>query len=563
MFTSEALAYFWEKELEESPQVVERKLKEDSVSLSKDTLSHLLIAEIAGQRDELSLSSSEYLKLAKKTKESSIAKRATQIALYAADLKSASAAARIWASASPNDIEAQHILTILLLKTNQERETLTPLHRALIISTGPGMPVLQFSQFIEQIVLEVPGQSEALDATLQKLKKKMKENKEVLLAIATRALSRGEWQEAREAAQQVLSADPLHAEAVFLKARSYLGQNNIAEALSVLSHNSEKLQSHYGIQTLYAKTLLKISDFKRAEVQYTQLLKQYPHDINLLLGMTLIKIEQGQFSAAEKWIQQAGEEQPSHPVLKFYKGYLAQKRGQDAVALKQYLSLLEENKMFVVAIQASVVLGRQKKFNEALALLDSITTADDAETVQLIITKASLYRGINQSQEALTLLNTAIKNYPEYPELLYTRALVSEKLGDLEQVEQDFKMLLKFNPMDVEILNALGYVLADKTDRYEEALEFIHKAFQQKPNDPSVLDSMGWVHYRLKRLEEALGYLKKAYQMAPQPEIAGHLGEVLWVMGQKTEANSVWKKALQHDPENVILKATIQKWKTL
>ncbi|MGH8549936.1 MAG: tetratricopeptide repeat protein, partial [Methylococcales bacterium] len=152
--------------------------------------------------------------------------------------------------------------------------------------------------------------------------------------------------------------------------------------------------------------------------------------------------------------------------------------------------------------------------------------------------------------KALAVLNAALKKHSHQPELLYSRALVAERLNLLDILEADLGILLEKNPDDVNALNALGYTLVDKTSRLEEAQKYLDQAIKLKPDDPVIIDSYGWLQFKLGHHQKALEYLRRAFNENPDPEIAAHLGEVLWVSGRTGEAKDVWRKALAADPQS-------------
>jgi tetratricopeptide (TPR) repeat protein len=172
------------------------------------------------------------------------------------------------------------------------------------------------------------------------------------------------------------------------------------------------------------------------------------------------------------------------------------------------------------------------------------------EAVSLLISEAEVLREEKRYQQGFDLLTQALAQYPDNPDLLYTRTLLAERLDRLDIVERDLRRLIDANPKNGQALNALGYTLADRTDRYQEALQYLQQAVALLPNDPAVLDSMGWVYYRLGQYDKALDYLRRAYQLSEDDEIGAHLSEVLWVAGQRDEARTVWQKALDKEPDS-------------
>ena len=194
-------------------------------------------------------------------------------------------------------------------------------------------------------------------------------------------------------------------------------------------------------------------------------------------------------------------------------------------------------------------------------MLHEVPTESDQQRVQLVLAEEQMLRDAKRYKDALGVLNTAIDRMPDDKDLLYARALVAERLDMLPLLESDLRAVLARDPKNANALNALGYTLADRTDRLVEARALLTQALEQKPDDPFVLDSVGWLHYREGNNAEAIRYLKRALNIRSDAEIAAHLGEVLWVTGDRTEAESVWTRALRDTPDNEALRAVIKKFK--
>jgi tetratricopeptide (TPR) repeat protein len=180
--------------------------------------------------------------------------------------------------------------------------------------------------------------------------------------------------------------------------------------------------------------------------------------------------------------------------------------------------------------------------------------------VQLIQAEAQLLRDQNEYQEAYDLLGKSLDRLPNYPDLLYDYAMAAEKVNRIDVLETNLKKLIVIKPDHAHAYNALGYTLADRTERLKEAEEYIDKALKIAPDDPFILDSKGWVLYRRGQTKESLVYLRRAFAERPDPEIAAHLGEVLWAQGQKDEAEKVWRQALQENPNNEALQTAVKRF---
>jgi Flp pilus assembly protein TadD len=206
------------------------------------------------------------------------------------------------------------------------------------------------------------------------------------------------------------------------------------------------------------------------------------------------------------------------------------------------------------------VLAKQGKLAEARKHLSQIAVKDNQQRIQIILTDAQLLREAGHYQEAFDLLGRALQKNPDYPDLLYDYAMAAEKLNRLDVLEENLLKLIKLKPDYAHAYNALGYTLADRTDRLAEAAKYIQQALKLAPEDPFIIDSMGWVQYRMGNLKEGAAYLRKAYADRPDPEIAAHLGEVLWVQGKHEEAVTIWQASLKDNPGNEALQNVIKKF---
>ncbi|MCJ7838882.1 MAG: tetratricopeptide repeat protein, partial [Burkholderiales bacterium] len=212
-------------------------------------------------------------------------------------------------------------------------------------------------------------------------------------------------------------------------------------------------------------------------------------------------------------------------------------------------------------IRYALVLSKQGKLDAARAHLQQVEVDSESAKVQLLLTEAQMLRDAKQPRAAFDLSGNALQSMPDQPELLYDYAMLAEKLDRLDLLEDSLTKLIKLKPDHAHAYNALGYSLAERNLRLPEAQELIEKALQLSPEDPFIMDSMGWVLYRAGKSTQALEYLRKAYTTRPDPEIAAHLGEVLWVAGERSEADKIWLEASKKAPDNDALNSTIKRFK--
>jgi len=244
-----------------------------------------------------------------------------------------------------------------------------------------------------------------------------------------------------------------------------------------------------------------------------------------------------------------------------YLGQIAEKQKHEKQALDWYKQVQPGERYVDARIGIANIVARSKDVDAALSVLDELEGLDAARQVLLIQAKASLLAQNKRDKEAFDLLDNTVKNLPNTPELVYDFAMAAERVNQLDIAEAQLRKIIQFKPDFIQAYNALGYSLADRNIKLGEAKKMIEIALALSPNDHFILDSMGWVQYRLGNMEQALDYLRQAYGQQADPEIAAHLGEVLWQHGEHDEAIQVWDAALREFPENEVLLHTKKKFK--
>jgi tetratricopeptide (TPR) repeat protein len=268
------------------------------------------------------------------------------------------------------------------------------------------------------------------------------------------------------------------------------------------------------------------------------------------------------YDAAEAQLRRLLELNYKDPdVARFYLGQLNEERKRFDEALKWYGSVAQGEQFINAQARYAGVLAKQGRLPEARKHLQQMGgTGNNMQRVQLMQAEAQLLREASAYQEAFELLGQALVWMPNSPDLLYDRAMAAEKVDRLDILEGDLKKLIKIRPDHAHAYNALGYTLADRNQRVQEAHKLIETALKLSPDDPFIQDSMGWVLYRMGRNREGLDYLERAFKQRPDPEIAAHFGEVLWAVGRRDEARKVWAESLKDHPNNETLQGTVKRF---
>jgi len=313
----------------------------------------------------------------------------------------------------------------------------------------------------------------------------------------------------------------------------------------------------------YARLLVNAQKFDDARGEFQRLLQEFPDNAQVSMAVALLSLQLRDYDAAETQLKHVLDTDYKDPELaRFYLGQLAEERKRYDEALKWYASITSGDQYVPAQARYASTLVKQGNLPEARKYLRKLQTqaASEDQRVQLVQAEAQLLSDVNQYGEAYEVLDRALQNAPDSTDLLYDHAMIAEKLDRMDVLEANLRRVIQIKPDYAHAYNALGYTFADRNTRLPEAYDLIEQALKLAPDDPFIIDSMGWVLYRMGKNDESLGYLKRAFDLRPDPEIAAHLGEVLWSAGKHDEARKVWNMALKDDPDNTVLLATVKKF---
>ncbi|GJL81110.1 MAG: hypothetical protein DHS20C01_07440 [marine bacterium B5-7] len=309
----------------------------------------------------------------------------------------------------------------------------------------------------------------------------------------------------------------------------------------------------------YGRTLAASGDFEGAYRQFRNILRVDPDNSDILIASALIQMQLEHWSDARKLLLRHLDLNPDNDETRMLLARAAYNRKRYDEAIKWYAGVRDESLVFDAQVRIADALEESEGPERALEHLTSLVPISKDEEVRLLLAQEQILRSMGRLQDALALIDGAIREIPDDSDLLYSRGLLYAELDQIEQHETDIRRVIELDPDNAHAYNALGYTLADQTDRYDEAYELIAHALELAPQDPFILDSMGWVQYRLGDLVKAEDYLRRAFTIRSDAEIAAHLGEVLWITGSRDEARSLWQEALKAHPDNVILLDTLKR----
>lgn len=527
-----------------------------SEPLTQETLYDILLAEIAGQRGRLDVSAPHYLQAALNSNDPRVAERAVQIATYAKEYKSALRAARHWLELEPASVEARKMVTALALKLGDMDEVVTQLDY-LVSSSGN-----QTEGFLlATAVLARHADRAVALAAMEQLAGRYPDSPQAHLAVSRLALHADEPERALEAVDAALQMQPDLADAMILKAQILVRQEKRTQATATLAQAVEHQPDNASLRFAYGRMLLESGDIPGAKHQFGKVVELDPGNNDAVFSLALLELETGDIKPAERHLNILLERGDKLQAVYYYLGYAAEEGGDDDAAVNWYRQVEEGDYWTQSRLHLARIMVKQGRLEDVRHEIQALRRNNPENAVDFYMIEGQILSDSGLDDEAFKLYTEALLNHPDDEKLLYARALVAEKIDSLDIAIQDFQQILANDPDNVRALNALGYTLADRTDRYTEALVYIEKAYAQEPDDPAIMDSMGWVHYRLGNLDKAQEYLQQAFKQSGDGEIGAHLGEVLWVKGDQDAARRVWNEALENDPDNPVLRQVMQRYK--
>jgi len=530
------------------------------VELTSTLLNQLLRAEFAFRNGDWQGPYITMLALAQQTRDPRLARRAAEMALAARQPDDTLAAVREWRKLDPESDEAtQYYLGMVILSDNiSDAEEI---FRKRLAGSPPAVRGVVLYQV--QQLLSRAKDKEAANAMLVRLVAPYRDTVEGHVVLAQAALARGAREEGVREAQAALALKPDSEIAMLTLAQS---SENEAQATARLEQFLAANPKAREVRAAHARILVNNKQYEEARRQFLLLDSQQPDNVTTLYALGVLSTQLNDPPAAERYFSRFvevlgrnpdDERDPSKALLIL--SQLAEERGdlQAAVGWLDKLPEGDEKTVFGVQLRRAQLLGKSGDVPAARRLLASLKPGEPVAQAQVLAAEAQVLRDAGQAEQAYTLMGAATKRFPGNPDLLYDYALLAEKTGRVDDMEAALREVMRLAPDNHHAYNALGYSLAERNIRLGEARALIEKAMAMAPEDPFIMDSMGWVEYRLGNLDAAEGHLRRAYSLRRDPEIAVHLGEVLWQQGKRADAQKLWLEARAKDPQNDTLRSTL------
>ena len=515
-----------------------------------------LLGEIAGQRGDVTLASQLFLDLAKQTRDARLAERAAKAGAFANQPAIALQAATLWVELDPNSLEAQQASSQLLVASGNLKQAKPHIQNLLAKEETRANGFL----YLNTMLANQKDKNEVL-AIVTEFASPYPQLAEAHFAIAQAALVADRVDVAKK---ELATADSL---------RPGWEPSALLQGQILFKESPDKSIKFYGdflnqnpkandIRLAYAKILVNQKRYNEAKPEFVKLMEASNGNPEISAVVGLLSLDSNDFASADQYFEQAisaGFKEPEQ--LYIYLGRSAEAQKNDKKALIWYDKVSPSNERYLESrLNAANVIKRTKSVDAAISMLDEVNGLTLEQQIIVIQTQANLLAEAKRNQESFALMDKAAKNLPNSLEITYDHAMAAERVGQLDLMETQLRKVIKLKPDFAPAYNALGYSFADRNIKLSEAKTLVETALKLQPNDHYMLDSLGWVHYRLGNLDLAVKYLREAYALQSDPEIAAHLGEVLWKTGMLDEAKKIWASALKDHPANDVLMATAKKF---
>ncbi len=524
-------------------------------SFTTEQLNRALLNELAGQRGYLPEAAQDYYALALETRDLAVIRRASQFASAAGDTETMIAVGRLWLEIEPASEEAHLVLAFQLLEAGMLEESIE--HMGQILALGGE---LDFSVISARSQYLTPEQRGMLLAQFQLLHSRFPEHETLHYAVMQLLEQSDQHAQAMEELTAYKERHGNSARLTLMEAQLLLQLDQLDRTIALLEEGIETYPDNRLMRFNFGRILVQVGRLEEARVQFQQLAQMEPDDYETLYSLALLELELDSLDAARSYLIRILNAGVRMNESHYYLGYIDENQGRAAEAIDHYLQVGTEFTNFLNAQRQAVrLLVLEERFDEAHALVLSVSEGRPELEIVLVAVEVDALMNTGQLERADALLSATLGIYADNVDLLFARALLSDRQGNLARAEEDLRRIIALEPQNATALNQLGYTLADRTDRHEEALALLERAIAADPEDPAIIDSLAWAQYKLGRYEEALANLERAFAVFPDAEVAAHLGEVLWMMGRHDDANRVWNEALRERPDSAILLNTIER----
>lgn len=526
-----------------------------AVNLDGDLVYDYLLADIAERRGQAQVAVAAAVRVAERTGDPLLVLRAFRAALRTGDTDAALAMAGLLAETGDDPVHAGFARVQALLGAGRDDEAVTEV--GTMLADWPDQRERVFNNASEAFAQQ--ADPERFLPRLQTLADAYPDDRHGYFALAYLASRVGRPEALGEAIDRALALDPDWEQAAIVRYIHLVQSDRAAEAQAFADQFIDTHPQALALAERQARLLAASGEMAAALERFEYVLRRQGDNSELLIATALTRMQLEQYSGARRLLLRHLELNPRSDETRMQLGQLAYLRERYDESIAWYGEVTDETLVFEAQRRLGSALLERDGPEAALDHLAGLVPSSLEEEVDLLLGQEQVLRQLGRLEDAYTLVDGALQDIPDNGDLLYSRALLAAELGRLPEHERDIRQVIAMEPENAHAYNALGYTLADQTSRFDEALELISRALELAPEDPFILDSMGWVQFRLGRLREAEEYLRRALAIRSDAEIAAHLGEVLWADGMHEEARRLWDEALDRDPQNKTLRDTLDR----
>ncbi|MBK1721871.1 tetratricopeptide repeat protein [Thiocystis violacea] len=520
--------------------------------LQPDQIYAVLVGEIAGRRGDMATAFIHYFKAAELTGSAQMAELAVRAAISGDDDASAERGISLWLGFEPDSAAAHQVAAFLRIKVEDQEGALIHLQRLVELSGDSADSAFTKAA---AIVARLPS-PETRVSMMQALVSHYPGDADAQQSLAMVAASASQYDIAEQAARKAMALKPEWNTPRLFLVRLLVSENKRTDARTLLEGFVKESPDDHALRMLYGQLLVEEKEFTTARDVFQRMLTNQPKEPDVLFAVGILSLQLDDLDGARLYFQRLFETGERQDEAAFYLGQTAERADDVPVALGWYDKVHGSNGDDA-QVRIALLKAKAGEVAQAREILQRLRGESPENAIPLFMVEAEVLDEVGRGDEAMAVYDAALGAYPGDSSLLYARGLYAIKSGRIEQGEQDLRRIIDAEPNHADALNALGYTLADRTKRYDEARELIERAYALKPEEPAILDSMGWVNYRLGNLDKARGYLEQALDKLDDGEVAAHLGEVLWALGRRTDAWAVWDRAIKDHPDHAYLQEVI------
>ena len=527
------------------------KTPDSEYRVHSDLMYEILLGELSGQFIDVDHALEHYVRAAHLSDDPAVAERATRIAMVTKDWETGLDAAYRWSELAGDSLKISQILGVLELRSGNLDQAAVNFEKIMLFAQDS--PAKGYS-IIGAVLAREPDTAQAV-LLLERLVEKFPENPYGHLTLASIAFQAGDYERTVHESQLALKLKPDLLEADVMHAQALMELEDTDKALREMKRIVEHTPGNREIRMSYARMLLAAQKFGEAEAEFELLHAESPNDSELIHTLGLLQFQLERYDAARSSFARLVERNQRKDEGHYYLGRIAEAQQDIPAAIAEYEKIEKRQYYLDARSRIAFLYAEHDSLEKAQQYLEELRRGLDSseDIVEVYLIEGQLLYSQKLYVAAMDVYSKGLQEFPGHSDLLYARALMAEEIDRIDLLESDLKAILSQDPENAMALNALGYTLADHNFRIDEALEYIRRALEIRPDDPAIIDSMGWVQFRLGNYEQAEIYLRKAYGLLEDAEIGGHLVELFWAQGEFQEAQDMMQEVLERFPDEEYL----------